>query len=197
MSYAAAGLAILSMFQGYMGAQANKKGLGMKADEYDLTADEAILTHHFNTDQRNRRTTLLAYQTMQQGMDEAGVMGLSGKKTVENMVSDIGSSGAQIGQGTTHEIVINQHLQNANTQLKLMEDTGQKLDNIQQNAIAVNQMEDWKVKMRVRQLRRAAATTRSGADSAFFAGMIGAMTSGGSTYMTAGGKWSTEEFKLS
>ena len=197
MSYAAAGLAILSMFQGYMGAQANKKGLGMKADEYDLTADEAILTHKFNTDQRNRRTTLLAYQTMQQGMDEAGVMGLSGKKTVENMISDIGSSGAQIGEGTTHEIVINQHLQNANTQLKLMEDTGQKLDNIQQNAIAVNQMEDHKVKMRVRQLRRAADTTRSGADSAFFAGMIGAMTSGGSTYMTAGGKWSTEEFKWS
>jgi hypothetical protein len=58
-------------------------------------------------------------------------------------------------------------------------------------------MEDWKVKMRVRQLRRAADTTRAGADSAFFAGMVGAFTAGGSTYMTAGGKWSTEEFKLS
>ena len=197
MSYAAAGIALLSMFQGYMGAQAQKEGRGMKADEYDMVADEAILTHHFNTQERNKRTTMLAYQTMARGMEEAGIMGLSGLKTVENMRAEGGGSGAALGAGTTNEMIINQHIQNASTQLSLMQKTDEQITNIQQNAASVNKMENWKLKMRVSQLRRAANMARSGADSAFFAGMIGAFTSGGSAYIGSGGQFNTESFKLS
>jgi len=36
MSYVAAGMAILALYQGYMGSQAAKFGALAKADEYDL-----------------------------------------------------------------------------------------------------------------------------------------------------------------
>ena len=183
------------MYQGHLSAKAQLEGTLAKADEYDLVADEAILTHHFNTKERNKRTTSLAYQTMAQGLDEAGVLGLSGMKTVENMRAEGGSSGAALGAGTTNEVIINQHLQNANVQLRTMQQTDEKITNLEANAKAVNRMEDYRVKQKVAQLRRAANTTRSGADSAYFAAMLGTFTNSVNTYMASGGEFSTDSFK--
>ena len=55
MSYVAAGMAIISLFQGYMGSQAAKAGALAKADEYDLLALETDLTRKFNWQERNKR----------------------------------------------------------------------------------------------------------------------------------------------
>jgi len=136
----------------------------------------------------------LTYQTLAQGMDKAGVMGLSGLKTVENIKAETASSGAMMGVGTTNEVVINQHLQNASKQLAIQQQTKERVSNIQQNANSINQMEDWKIKMKVAKLRRSAAQTRAGADSAFFAGMLNAFTGSAQTYTGAGGRFEKDSF---
>jgi hypothetical protein len=195
MSYAAAGLALLSLFQGYMGAKAARAGALAKADEYDLLAYETDLTKKFNWKQRNQATTQLKLQTLQSGVDKAAMAGVRGHKVVEGMRSDIGGSGVALGSGTPTEVLINQHLQNANTQLSIMQGTQERLSSIHNNAVAVNKMEDWKANMRIRQLRRAASSARSGADASFFAGMIGAFTTAGTTYKSSGGEWDLNGFR--
>ena len=195
MSYVAAGFALLSLYQGYMGAKAGKEGALGKADEYDLLAGETELTKKFNTDQRNYITGQRKLNTLKSGLENAGMYGLKGLKTVENMRAEGGSSGAMLGTGTPNEKIINQHIQNASQQLAIMQGTTEKLNNIQQNAVAINKMEDFKAEMRIKQLRRAADSARSGADSAFFAGMIGAFGNAGSSYIGAGGGFEKGAFK--
>ena len=195
MSYIAAGMALLSLYQGYMGSQAAKSGALAKADEYDLLAIETDLTRKFNWKERNKTTYQLKLKTLQSGMDRAAMAGVSGLKTVENMKTEIGGSGVALGSGTPTEIMMNQHLQNANQQLSIMQGTEERLSSIHNNAIAVNKMEDWKANMRIKQLTRAADSARSGADMAFFAGMLGAVSNAGSVYASSGGEWSSEGFK--
>ena len=140
MSYVAAGMAILALYQGYMGSQAAKSGALAKADEYDLLAIETDLTRKFNWKERNKTTYQLKLKTLQSGMDRAAMAGVSGLKTVENMRTEIGGSGAAFGAGTPTEIVMNQHLQNANQQLSIMQGTDERLSSIHGNAIAVNKI---------------------------------------------------------
>jgi hypothetical protein len=195
MSYVAAGMAILALYQGYMGSQAAKSGALAKADEYDLLAIETDLTRKFNWKERNKTTYQLKLKTLQSGMDRAAMAGVSGLKTVENMKTEIGGSGVALGSGTPTEIVMNQHLQNANQQLSIMQGTGERITSIHGNAIAVNKMEDWKANMRIKQLTRAADSARSGADMAFLAGMLGAIGTAGSVYAQSGGEWSMKGFE--
>jgi len=187
MSYIAAGFALLSLYQGYMGAKAGKEGGLAKAAEYDILREETDLTRKFNATQRNFITGQRKINTLQSGMDEAGMFGIRGLKTVENMRAEGGSSGAMLGAGTPNEKIINQHIQNSSQQLAIMQGTKEKLNNIQQNAVAINKMEDFKADMRIKQLLRAADSARSGAESTFLAGMIGAFTNAGSSYIGAGG----------
>jgi len=194
MSYIAAGFAILSMYQGYMGSQASKTGALGKADEFDILANETELTKKFNAQQRNYITEQVKLNTLQSGMDKAGMLGLAGIKTIGDMTAEGGASGAMLGVGTTNEKIINQHIQNSSQQLAVMQSTEQKLTNIQQNAVAVNKMEDFKAQMRIKQLERAADSIRSGTDAAFYAGMVGAFSNAGATYMQAGGKFETNSF---
>jgi hypothetical protein len=75
-----------------------------------------------------------------------------------------------------------------------MQQTDEKITNLEANAKAVNRMEDYRVKQKVAQLRRAANTTRSGADSAYFAAMLGTFTNSVNTYMASGGEFNTDSF---
>lgn len=189
MSYVAGALAIFSMYQGYMASKGAQGGTLAQADEYEQLELETHLTKQMNWKMRNEATFQTKLKTLQGGMREAGMAGLSGLKVVENMKADIGGSGAKVGVGTTNDIIINQHLQNANQQLAIMQGTKEKLSAIDQNAIAVNKMEDWKANMRIAQLKRAARTARSGADSTFFAGILNSFSNAGQTYISAGGKF--------
>jgi len=55
-------------------------------------------------------------------------------------------------------------------------------------------MEDWKANLRIAQLKRAARTARSGADSTFFAGILNSFTNAGQTYRGAGGEFKSDSF---
>ena len=191
--YGQIAIGLLSLYAGYMNAQGKKDGALAQADEYDTLIAETALTKKFNADQRNYVTEQYKLRSLQAGVDKAGMAGISGLKTVENMRAEGGSSGAALGAGTTNEKIINQHIQNSSTQLAIMQGTKDKLDNIQQNAVAVNKMEDFKAEMRIKQLQRAADSARSGADSAFFASMIGSVANAGANYMGAGGDFKDEE----
>jgi len=191
--YGQIAIGLLSLYAGYMNAQGKKDGALAQADEYDTLIAETALTKKFNADQRNYVTEQYKLRSLQAGVDKAGMAGISGLKTVENMRAEGGSSGAALGTGTTNEKIINQHIQNSSTQLAIMQGTKDKLDNIQQNAVAVNKMEDFKAEMRIKQLQRAADSARSGADSAFFASMIGSVANAGANYMGAGGDFKDEE----
>jgi len=190
--YGQIAIGLLSLYAGYMNAQGKKDGALAQADEYDTLIAETALTKKFNADQRNYVTEQYKLRSLQAGVDKAGMAGISGLKTVENMRAEGGSSGAALGAGTTNEKIINQHIQNSSTQLAIMQGTKDKLDNIQQNAVAVNKMEDFKAEMRIKQLQRAADSARSGADSAFFASMIGSTANAGANYMAAGGEFSMD-----
>ena len=128
-------------------------------------------------------------------MDKAGMAGIQGFKAVENLRVGVGGSGVALGGGTANEIIMNQHIQNANTQLAIMQGTGERLDTIQSNAIAVNRMADWEANMKIRGLKRKASRARSSAQSALTAGMFSAFTNAAQTYSSTGGEWSTEGFK--
>ena len=195
MSYVAASFAILDLYLKFMGADAGKNKALAEADELDLQAYETDLTRKFNWQQRNKVTAQLKTQTLQSGMDSAAMAGVAGHKVVENMKAEVGSSGVALGAGTPVDVQINQHIQNANQQLAIMQSTDQKLDNIHQNAVAVNEMADFKANMRIKQLNRAASATRSGADAGFFAGLLSAFASSSQTYTSANGQWSTEGFR--
>ena len=188
--YGQIAIGLMSLYAGYMGAQGKKDGALAQADEYDTLALETDITKKFNADQRNYVTEQYKLRSLQAGLNKAGMAGIQGLQTVENMRSEGGSSGAALGAGTPNEKIINQHIQNSSTQLAIMQGTKEKLDNIQQNAVAVNQMEDFKAEMRIKQLQRAADSARSGADSAFFASMIGTTANAGANYMSAGGDFS-------
>ena len=125
MSYTAAGFSLLSMYQGYLGAEAEKQGHLAQADEFELMAVQTDITRKFNWQQRNARTKQLQINTMQSGMDKAAMAGLQGHKTTENIRADIGGSGVALGGGTANEVIANQHIQNANTQLAIMQGTEQ------------------------------------------------------------------------
>ena len=195
MSYVAGTFALLSLYQGYMGAQSAKAGALAKADEYDLLAYETDLTRKFNWKERNKTTTQLKLKTLQSGMDRGAMAGISGHKTLENIRTEVGGSGVALGSGTPTEVMINQHLQNANQQLSIMQGTNERISSIHDNAVAVNKMEDWKADMRIKQLKRAADTSRSSADSAWLAGMLGAIGTAGQVYGSAGGEWSMKGFE--
>ena len=190
--YAQIAFGLLALYGGYMGANAKKTGALGNADEYDLLAKETELTKKWNANQRNYMTEQVKLNTLQSGMDKAAMAGLHGIKTIGSMEAEGGSSGAMLGVGTTNEKIVNQHIQNASQQLSIMQETGEKLTNIQQNAVAVNKMEDYKAEQRIAQLTRAARSIRSGADSAFYAGMIGAFSNAGSAYLSAGGNFKDE-----
>ena len=190
--YAQIAFGLLALYGGYMGANAKKKGALTNADEYDLLAKETELTKKWNANQRNYMTEQVKLNTLKSGMDKAAMAGLHGVKTIGSMEAEGGSSGAMLGVGTTNEKIINQHIQNSSQQLAIMQETGEKLTNIQQNAVAVNKMEDYKAEQRIAQLSRAANSIRAGADSAFYAGMIGAFSNAGSAYIGAGGDFKDE-----
>ena len=185
--YGAIAFGLLSLYAGWQSAQSKKAGSLGQADEYDQTALETKLTRKFNETEYNKKVYQDKIMTMQQGLDKAGMLGLRGLKTVENMRAEGGGSGAALGAGTTTEVLVNQHIQNSSQQLAVMQGTKEKLTSIQQNAISINKMEDYKAKMRVAQLTRAADSIRSGVDSAFFAGMLGAFTNAAGSYTSAGG----------
>ena len=185
--YGAIAFGLLSLYAGWQSAQSKKAGSLGQADEYDQTALETQLTRKFNETEYNKKVYQDKIMTMQQGLDKAGMLGLRGLKTVENMRAEGGASGAALGAGTTTEVIVNQHIQNSSQQLAVMQGTKEKLTNIQQNAISINKMEDYKAKMRIAQLTRAADSIRSGVDSAFFAGMLGAFTNAVGSYKMAGG----------
>ena len=193
--YGAIAFGLLSLYAGYQSAQSKKQGALGQADEYDQTALETELTRNFNRGKRNEATYQDKIMTMQQGLDKAGMFGLQGLKTVENMRAEGGSSGAALGAGTPNEKIINQHIQNSSQQLAIMQSTGQKLTDIQRSAIAINEMEDYKAEMRVRQLTRAADSIRSGVDASFFAGMLGAFSNAGSSYLQAGGTFNDDDYE--
>jgi len=185
--YGAIAFGLLSLYSGWQSAQSKKAGSLGQADEYDQTALETKLTRKFNETEYNKKVYQDKIMTMQQGLDKAGMLGLRGLKTVENMRAEGGGSGAALGAGTTTEVIVNQHIQNSSQQLAVMQGTKEKLTNIQQNAISINKMEDYKAKMRIAQLTRASDSIRSGVDSAFFAGMLGAFTNAAGSYKMAGG----------
>ena len=195
MSYVAGAFALLSLYQGYQGAKSQKGGFLAQADEFDLMAYETDLTRKFNWQQRNAQTQQIKLKTLQSGLDKAAMAGVQGLKTVENIRAQIGGSGAALGGGTSAEIVMNQHLQNANTQLAIMQGTDERMDMIQSNAIAVNKMADWEANMKIRGFRRKAANARSSASAAYTAGLFSAFTSAASTYSSTGGEWSMEGFE--
>lgn len=190
--YGAIAFGLLSLYAGWQSAQAKKAGSLAQADEFTQTAYETEITKKWNATQRNQAVYQDKIMTLQQGVDKAGMFGLRGQMTVENMRAEGGASGAALGVGTTTEKIVNQHIQNSSQQLAIMQTTEQKLSNIQQNAIAINKMEDYKAKMRIAQLTRAADSIRSGVDSAFFAGMLGAFSNAGSSYLQAGGSFNDD-----
>jgi hypothetical protein len=191
--YAEIAFGLLSLYSGWQSAQSKKAGSLGQADEYDQTALETKLTRKFNETEYNKKVYQDKIMTMQQGLDKAGMLGLRGLKTVENMRAEGGGSGAALGAGTTTEVLVNQHIQNSSQQLAVMQGTKEKLTNIQQNAISINKMEDYKAKMRIAQLTRAADSIRSGVDSAFFAGMLGAFTNAVGSYKMAGGDFNDDK----
>ena len=195
MSYVAGAFALLSLYQGYQGAKSQKAGFLAQADEFDLMAYETDLTRKFNWQQRNAQTKQIKLKTLQSGLDKAAMAGVQGLKTVENIRAQIGGSGVALGGGTAQEIVMNQHLQNANTQLAIMQGTNERLDMIQSNAIAVNKMADWEANMKIKGFRRKAANARSSASAAYTAGLFSAFTSAASTYSSTGGEWSMKGFE--
>ena len=195
MSYTAAGFSLLSMYQGYLGAEAEKQGHLAQADEFELMAVQTDITRKFNWQQRNARTKQLQINTMQSGMDKAAMAGLQGHKTTENIRADIGGSGVALGGGTANEVIANQHIQNANTQLAIMQGTEQRMDSIFQNAVAVNKMADWEANMKIKGFKRKAANARSSAEAAYTAGLFNAFTSAASVYSSTGGEWSMEGFE--
>ena len=190
--YGAIAFGLLSLYAGYQSAQSKKQGALGQADEYIQTADDTLVTGNFNRRQRNLATYQDKIMTMQQGLDRAGMFGLQGLKTVENMRAEGGSSGAALGAGTPAEKIANQHIQNSSQQLAIMQSTGQKLTDIQRGAVAINEIEDHKVQMRVKQLTRAADSIKSGVDANFFAGMLTAFSNAGSSYMQAGGDFNDD-----
>ena len=194
MSYTAAGFSLLSMYQGYLGAEAEKQGHLAQADEFELMAVQTDITRKFNWQQRNARTKQLQINTMQSGMDKAAMAGLQGHKTTENIRADIGGSGVALGGGTANEVIANQPIQKANTQLAIMQGTEQRMDSIFQNAVAVNKMEDFKANMAISNYKRKAARSRKTAETAFMLGMFNAFSSAATTYKATGGDYSTDSF---
>lgn len=190
--YGAIAFGLLSLYAGWQSAQSKKAGSLGQADEIDQVKLETAITRKFNETEYNKKVYQDKIMTLQQGVDKAGMFGLRGLKTVENMRAEGGASGAALGAGTTTEVIVNQHIQNSSQQLAIMQNTEQKLTNIQQNAVAINKMEDYKAKMRIAQLTRASDSIRSGVDSAFFAGMLGAFTNAGSSYLNAGGSFNDD-----
>ena len=195
MSYVAGAFALLSLYQGYQGAKSQKAGFLAQADEFDMMAFETDLTRKFNWQQRNEQTKQIKLKTLQSGLDKAAMAGVQGLKAVENIRSEIGSSGAALGAGTANEIIANQHIQNANTQLAMMQGTNERLDTIQANAVAVNKMADWEANMKIKGFKRKAANARSSAEAAYTAGLFNAFTSAASVYSSTGGEWSMEGFE--
>lgn len=194
MSWAALGFTAFDLLVKYGSAQGQKELGHSQADELEQQIYETDLTRKFNFQQRNKVTEQLKLRTLQSGMDSAAMAGISGHKVAENIRSDVGSSGVALGAGTPVDVQINQHINNANQQLAIMQSTNEKIDNIHQDAIAVNKMEDFKANLHMKKLQRAADATRSGADAGFYAGLLNAFTSGAKTYSSANGKWSLDGF---
>ena len=48
MSYIASGFSLFTMFQGYLGAEAEKQGHLAQADEFELMAVQTDITRKFN-----------------------------------------------------------------------------------------------------------------------------------------------------
>ena len=190
--YAQIAFGLLALYGGYMGANAKKEGATANADEYDILAAQTNIDKHWNAYQRNYMTEQVKLNQLASGIKKAGMAGLIGQKTIGGMEAEGGASGAMLGVGTTNEKIVNQHIQNSSQQLAIMQETNEKLTNIQQNAVAVNKMEDYKAEQRIAQLTRAANSIRAGADSAFYAGMIGAFSNAGSAYLASGGDFKDE-----
>tara|TARA_R100000458_G_C8278027_1_gene253830 strand:+ start:2995 stop:3594 length:600 start_codon:yes stop_codon:yes gene_type:complete len=190
--YVQAGLAILSLIGGYMQAQNAKAGAGAKADEYERLIEDTKLTHKFNEQERNKATYQMQLSALRGGVDKAGMAGLAGKKQVESLIAETASSGVALGSGTAREVVANQHLQNANQQLAIMDQTKGKIDHIVDNAMAVNKMETFKANMQMAKYQRAASMARRTGETMFNAHMFGAFTSAAGTYQNAGGEWPSD-----
>ena len=174
-------MVILSLLNGYNQAQNAKAGGYARADEAERLISETDLTRHFNRKERNKTTFQNKLQILEAGLDVAGKKGLEGHRIAENIRSETASSGVALGSGTAREVLANQHLQNANEQLKT----------IQQNAIAVNKMEDFKADMQIAKYKRAASRARSGAETMFQANMLNTFSNAAGVYAQSGGKFDT------
>ena len=189
--YVETGLVLLSLLNGYNQAQNAKAGGYARADEAERLIAETDLTRHFNRKERNKTTFQNKLQVLEAGLDVAGKKGLEGHRIAENIRSETASSGVALGSGTAREVLANQHLQNANEQLSIMGKTQARLKTIQQNAIAVNKMEDFKADMQIAKYKRAASRARSGADTMFQANMLNTFSNAAGVYAQSGGKFDT------
>ena len=196
--YIALGLALLSAYAGYRGAQSKKKGSGTKArmmmnqaDEYDRYATELEETGEEQATyfmQRGREIRK-AYEI--RGSAEIALSVAAGAQMVGAKTAAYGSSGARINDGSSADTIVYQALQNdINTQtiawnMSMSQKTAMRQARhnayvTRQNAASAAR----RARFQANQTRMSAKAVREGADIQYTADMFQTASSSLQTFYT-------------
>ena len=184
---AAAAIAGMQLYSGYMAAEAEKKANYLQAAEFRAQARQTKLTAKWNIGQRNKAAYKSQLDVREAGAQDIGMASLQGERTIGSQTAEIGGSGAVVGEGTTMDVLLNQSLQNAYNEMSISENNRLGVEGIDRQRKAENESEWQDATSRYNALMRQSSLTKAGAGDFYNASLINSGANAASTYGTAYG----------
>jgi len=183
----AATTAFLSMYAAWRGAEAAKKSGILQGGEYRRLALSTLLTAKFNIGKAQARVFQVDKNIKELGMDKASFIRRDGLFREGKITATIGSSGVRIGSGTSNQQIIKSRLDAASRLMQNQEEIMTASMDLRDKAESAMESEWMSAVQKSDKLKRMANMAESGANTAYFAAMMGGFTSSVSTFDKMGG----------
>ena len=187
METIAATTAFIGLYTSWQNAQAQKDAGYATGREYDEQARRTLLTARWNIAKTKEKALAVSHNIEKIGADRAALFKRAGIQKEGQIAPEVAASNVKVSSGTPAQQIIKARLDTAAGIMKNLEEinfaqrklTGEAEDKMENTWYMAEQKAD--------KYRRMADLARSGADSAYFAGMMGGFTDSINTYSNLGG----------
>ena len=186
--WVASGLALTALGGGIYGAESKRKSDKDQKLENTKVNKASLLTTKYSIQQDYKES-----QGRQADMLEQGGMALAqvmsqGKKDESAMLTDGASSGALVSSGTTLDVLMSNAVNNTVQQHSVVEATKESIANEQRNVKNRGKSNWLNAKQNYETNNRQTALNEKRSKDEYLGNILGAIVSGGKTYVGAGGK---------
>tara|TARA_B100001123_G_C15236437_1_gene997312 strand:- start:569 stop:1147 length:579 start_codon:yes stop_codon:yes gene_type:complete len=172
----------LSLFAGYMGAQAKREGAYAQGDEYFTMGDETIATAKTNIRKMDESRYLTELDILEKTQQEINFASDQGRRDYATMESDFSSRGAVLSEGTPMEALANQALQSSQREIGIAQSARKGIGALRYQTKKGQESTMRTARTRANQYYRQGQMAYDSAENMFMANMLGSFIGAGSSY---------------